>query len=108
MSKQTDKYHLGMAGEYFVAAELHRCGIAAAVTHGNAKKADVVAVSPDRDRSLVLEVKTTAQPKWVLGQRVPEPSDQLCTRLSAFRRRRDPDLLCSHTVGPSWNSRPQR
>lgn len=43
MSKQAVKYHLAMAGEYFVAAQLHRLGVSAAVTFGNAKTADVVA-----------------------------------------------------------------
>jgi hypothetical protein len=43
MSKQAQKYHLSLAGEFFVAAELQRRGVAAAVTYDNAKNADVVA-----------------------------------------------------------------
>lgn len=77
MSKQKDKYHLAMSGEYYVAAELHRRGIAASVTYGNAKKADVIAMSEDGERALVIEVKTTAQSKWVVGQYVPEPSERI-------------------------------
>ena len=45
MSKQAQKYHLSLAGEFYVAAELQRRGISAAVTYGNAKNADVVAFS---------------------------------------------------------------
>jgi len=37
MSKQAQKYHLSLAGEFYVAAELQRRGISAAVTYGNAK-----------------------------------------------------------------------
>ena len=77
MSKQAKKYHLAMAGEYYVAAELHRRGISASVTYGNAKKADVVATSKDGEKVQVIEVKTTCQPKWVVGQYVPEPSDKI-------------------------------
>jgi len=77
MSKQKKKYHLAMCGKYYVAAELHRRGIAASVTYGNAKKADVIATSEDGERALVIEVKTTSQPKWVVGQYVPEPSERI-------------------------------
>jgi hypothetical protein len=35
MSKQEQKYDLSLPGEFFVAAELQRRGISAAVTYGN-------------------------------------------------------------------------
>jgi hypothetical protein len=64
---------LSLAGEFLVAGELLRRNMTAAVTYGNAKKADVVAVS---GRSAVpIEVKTTREPKWVIGNKVPEPDD---------------------------------
>lgn len=47
----------------------------AAVTFGNAKKADVIAVEGDRATSL--EVKTTFESKWVLGGAVPEDTSSL-------------------------------
>jgi len=42
---QARKHAIGMAGEFFVTAELLRRGLLASVSYGNAKKADVVALS---------------------------------------------------------------
>ena len=77
MSKQKQKYNLSMAGEYYVAAELHRRGIPASITYGNVKKADVVATSEDGEAAVVIEVKSTSQTKWIVGQYLPEPSDRV-------------------------------
>jgi hypothetical protein len=66
---------LGLAGEFLVAGELLRRGIRAAVTYGNAKRADVVAM--DGLFTATLEVKTTSEPKWVLGAFLPPPSPDL-------------------------------
>jgi hypothetical protein len=76
MTTQTEKYHLAMSGEYFVAAQLQRIGIAAAVTYGNAKSADVVAFSKNTDRAVVIEVKSSRRGRWPVGSRVPKPSAQ--------------------------------
>lgn len=65
-----------MSGEYFVAAQLQRLHIGASLTYGNAKSADVVAFSENSDRSVVIEVKTTKQPRWVVGGHVPAPSQK--------------------------------
>jgi len=70
MSRQSKKHAIGLAGEFLVAGELQRREIVAAVTYGNAKKADVIAVAGDR--AIVIEVKTTSQPKWTLGNHLPE------------------------------------
>ena len=77
MSKQKKKYNLAMCGEYYVAGELHRRGIPASITYGNAKKADVVATSESGEAATVIEVKTTSQSKWVVGQYVPQPSQKI-------------------------------
>ena len=71
MSKttQSQKHATGLAGEFLVAGELLRRGILAAVTYGNAKKADVVAIY--NGRSVALEVKSTSESKWVLGNHMP-------------------------------------
>ncbi len=53
-----DKYHLNLAGEYRVCAELLKRGIFATVTFGNMKGADVVAVGPNR-RAAIIEVKAS-------------------------------------------------
>ncbi len=76
MATQAEKYHLAMAGEYFVAAQLQRLNIAASVTYGNAKSADVVAFSSSSERAVLIEVKSTSKPKWVVGGRVPHPADK--------------------------------
>jgi len=73
---QAMKYHLAMAGEYFVAAQLQRLQVFASVTYGNAKSADVIAFTKDSDRVVVIEVKTTQNPKWVVGGRIPEKSNK--------------------------------
>lgn len=72
-NNQLRKYAMGVAGEFLVAGELLRRGIMAAVTYGNAKKADVVAIA--EGKSVSVEVKTTSASKWVLGASVPEASN---------------------------------
>jgi hypothetical protein len=76
MNRQTQKYHLSLAGEFYVAAELQRRGVSAAVTYGNAKSADVVAFSTSGEKAVVIEVKSTAQAKWVVGGKIPAPSSK--------------------------------
>jgi len=77
MSKTTQarKHTIGMAGEFHVAGELLRHGVMAAVTYGNAKKADVVAFA--RGRAVSIEVKSTSEQKWVVGGNLPPESDDL-------------------------------
>jgi hypothetical protein len=75
IDRQDRKYHLSLAGEFYVAAELQRRGVSAAVTYGNAKRADVVAFSGSGDKVVKVEVKTTSEDKWVIGNKVPEPSE---------------------------------
>jgi hypothetical protein len=66
---------LSLSGEFLVAGELLRRNLSAAVTYGNAKKADVVAV---KGRSACpIEVKTTKDSKWVIGGSVPEQDDSI-------------------------------
>ena len=72
---QARKHTIGLAGEFLVAGELLRRGVTAAVTYGNAKKADVVAFH--EGRSVVLEVKSTSETKWVLGGVLPEEAANL-------------------------------
>jgi hypothetical protein len=73
--KQAQKYMLGLAGEFLVTGELLRRNITAAVSYGNAKKADVVAM---QGRSAIwLEVKTTREPKWVLGGSLPDSDGKI-------------------------------
>ena len=74
-NKQSIKYTTGMAGEFLVAGELFRHGYHAAVTYGNAKKADVVAILGDH--AVRVEVKSTTQSSWVIGNDLPAESDRV-------------------------------
>ncbi len=69
------KHTTGLAGEFLVAGELLRRGIMAAVTYGNAKKADVIAINGTTAASL--EVKSTSQQKWVLGGELPADNSNI-------------------------------
>ncbi|MEK8046438.1 hypothetical protein [Ideonella margarita] len=74
MSTQAEKYHQAMAGEYFVAAQLQRLGVAASVMYGNAKSADVVAFIESSTRAVVIEVKTSRSGRWPVGRSTPTKS----------------------------------
>jgi hypothetical protein len=74
MKSQLEKYHLAMAGEYFVAAQLQRLRVAASVTYGNAKKADLLVFSATEDRVVRIEVKCTEKLQWIIGNEIPAPS----------------------------------
>lgn len=76
MRNQKDKYHLSMSGEYLVAAQMHRLKINASITYGNAKRADIIAFSEDKNKSIFVEVKTSQKGRWPIGSRVPEPTDK--------------------------------
>lgn len=76
MASQSQKYHLAMAAEYFVAAQLQRLGVAASVTYGNAKSADVIALDRMSGKAVVIEVKSSSSGRWLVGSRVPAPSLQ--------------------------------
>ena len=53
------KESVHLAGEYYVAAELHRRGVHATITYGNAKSADILAFSLDGERFARVEVKSS-------------------------------------------------
>jgi hypothetical protein len=65
-----------MAGEHFVAAELLRRGLAASVTMGNAKRADVVVMNQSATKVLVVEVKSSPHDRWIVGSAPPVASEQ--------------------------------
>lgn len=58
------KYHLGMAGEYAVGAELLKRGFDVSITYGNAKATDIVLHLPDGTYRRI-EVKTTQSGRFV-------------------------------------------
>ena len=56
--KLIDRQLNGLAGEYFVAAQLLKRGMLASVTMGNAKALDLFCYNPDTDRTFNVQVKT--------------------------------------------------
>lgn len=59
----------GVAGEYFVAAEICRHGMVAAVTLRNTRGIDIIATRPD-NTSVTIQVKTVQKggAKWMLSK----------------------------------------
>lgn len=76
MSSQSEKYNMSLAGEFFVAAQLQRLGINASITYGNAKGADVIAISQKTGKAITIEVKTSKKKRWPVGNRVPASSNK--------------------------------
>lgn len=62
----------GVAGEYFVAAELSRRGFIASVTLRNAQGIDILAAKPDGTNIIGIQVKTNqkSQRKWPVSFKV--------------------------------------
>ena len=66
----------GVAGEYFVAAELSRRGWIATVTLKNTPNIDVIATTPDGLRSINIQVKTRSIKNrygWILNRTIEKP-----------------------------------
>jgi hypothetical protein len=61
----------GVAGEYFVAAELSRRGYIASISLRNTKGIDVLATNQDGSRSVTIQCKTSQRPqkRWVLNEK---------------------------------------
>ena len=62
---------VGVAGEYFVAAELSIRGYLASITLRNSRGIDIIASSSDATRSVSIQVKTSSGnvPKWMLTEK---------------------------------------
>lgn len=61
----------GVAGEYFVAAELSRRGWIASITLRNTRGIDVLATNADASRSVTIQCKTlqVKAKKWLLNEK---------------------------------------
>jgi hypothetical protein len=59
---QKDKVLTGLAGEYYVLAQLAERGFTAALTLGNSKNVDIIVTSPNGIKITRLEVKTSSLP----------------------------------------------
>ncbi|MFK4706242.1 hypothetical protein ABIC83_003081 [Roseateles asaccharophilus] len=56
----------GLAGEFFVAAELLKRGLQTSVTFGNAKSVDLLALHPLTGKTFVIQVKTLRSNNYYL------------------------------------------
>ena len=65
---------VGVAGEYFVAAELSLRGYLASVTLRNSRGIDIIASNADASRSVSIQVKTSKgrTPSWILSKKSEE------------------------------------
>jgi len=61
----------GVAGEYFVAAELSRRGFIASITLRNTRGMDILATNLAGTRSITIQCKTTSKDKnsWILNEK---------------------------------------
>lgn len=74
----------GVAGEYFVAAELSRRGCIASITLRNTRGVDILASNADATKSVGIQVKTNQRgvAEWILNEKVEEgPIDELAENL---------------------------
>lgn len=62
----------GVAGEYFVAAELSRRGYLASITLRNSRGVDILAANRDATKSVAIQVKTNQRgvAEWILNEKV--------------------------------------
>jgi hypothetical protein len=66
MAKKRDSQLSGLAGEFFVAAELLKREFQTLVTLGNAKAIDLMAIHPTTARKFSIQVKTLRDPNYFL------------------------------------------
>lgn len=66
-----NKILTGIAGEYFVAAELSRRGCVASITLRNTRGIDILASNADATKSVGIQVKSKSgsSPEWLLSQK---------------------------------------
>ncbi len=81
MTKVHQKIHkgvIGVAGEYYVAAELSRRGYIVTLTQRNSKAVDILVANADESRFAKIQVKTSLskQNKWMLNEKAETLSDK--------------------------------
>jgi hypothetical protein len=70
-STRPNKILTGIAGEYFVAAELSRRGYVASLTLRNTRGIDILASNTDATKSVGIQVKANSgkKPQWLLSRK---------------------------------------
>ena len=79
----------GITGEYFVAAELSRRGLIAAITLKNTESVDIIATNKETFNQVFIQVKTTQNKRsWPLFKKVENNySDYLFYNLCKYPKR---------------------
>ena len=70
---------VGVAGEYFAAAELSRRGYIASITLRNTKGIDIIATNEKGSKSINIQVKTSSKSSkggWILNQKAEQMSEK--------------------------------
>lgn len=69
--KKLESTLVGVAGEYYVAAELSRRGYIASITLRNSRGIDIIVSSSDALSTVSIQVKTSSgkKPKWMLNKK---------------------------------------
>jgi hypothetical protein len=75
MKKQERKItsqQLGIAGEYYVAAELTKRGLIASITLRNSEGVDIICTKQDLSKTYSIQVKTSSGeiPSWIVNSKV--------------------------------------
>jgi hypothetical protein len=65
---------VGVAGEYFVAAELSRRGYIASISMRNTRGIDILATNEHAKRSVTIQCKANqgGKPSWILGEKAED------------------------------------
>lgn len=109
-NKKSRTNELGVAGEYFVVAELTRQGYVASLTSKNTKAIDVLASSKDGKRCVSIQVKTCSNLEintWKLSDKVEGIiSDNIFYVFVNLREDNSPDyfIIPSHFVAETVSS----
>jgi len=62
-----DYTQIGLAGEYYVLAQLTQCGLIATLTLSTTKGVDILVTNQELDRLFKVEVKTKRRaPEWIV------------------------------------------
>ena len=70
MNKKVSSILVGVAGEYFVAAELSKLGYIASITLRNTRGIDIIATNEEGSNTVNIQVKTKSHKnKWVMSEK---------------------------------------
>jgi hypothetical protein len=111
----------GVAGEYYVAAELSRRGHIASISLRNTRGIDILATNQEGTRSITIQVKTNqiAKPVWILNEKAErfhaDNHFYVFVCLSDYEKRPEFHIVPSAVVAEhiradhsSWLARPGR